>query len=261
MDSTNCRYWQEVAREAWTRTKRGLGSGYRLVTSLLLPAVGLVVSCIILLHMTITIPITAVVGVSVAVGLYLLFLVGEFCLHVLRVPPERDAGRLRTIRARDDEIARLQSNPDAVSADRPRFTAELWEPVINGDHLNQNWIYIYFPLVLQNAGSESAVDRWRIEILTPSQQTIILTESGLSDSQIGIGGWIANGGNLLYEHAVIPRKGLRSGWLLCHKPKSELGNLTTGQRPSAKVSFYDMDDNQYEAEYPPGFFVGEQKRE
>src|SRR5216683_729294 len=193
MDSTNRQYWREVRREAWTRTKQGLASRHRLVTSLVLPAVGFVLTCIILIHMTITIPITAVVGVSVAIGLYLLFLMGELCLHILHVPPERDAGRLRTIRARDDEIARLQSNPDAVSADRPRFTAELREPFINGDLLNPNWIYIYFPLVLRNAGSESAVDRWRIELLTPSQQIIILTEPSLSDSQIGIGGSIANG--------------------------------------------------------------------
>ena len=91
-------YWKEIRSEAWARTKQGLGSGYRLVTSIVLPILGFLTTYIILREMTITIPITLIVGVSVTVSLYLLFVFGEWCTHVIALPAEKHAASVTAIR-------------------------------------------------------------------------------------------------------------------------------------------------------------------
>ena len=97
-------YWKEVRSEAWLRTKQGLGSGYRLITSIILPSLGFIISCVILRKLAITIPVTGMVGISTGIGLYLIVLFAEWCWNILRIPPERDSMRLRIIDERDAEI-------------------------------------------------------------------------------------------------------------------------------------------------------------
>lgn len=104
-------FWKKVSLEAWARTKKGLGSGYRLITSIELPVVGFLVTYTILRHMTITIPITAIVGVMTAVGLYLLFLIGEFLLHFFRIPSEWHSAQLQIIQQNSNRITELETPP------------------------------------------------------------------------------------------------------------------------------------------------------
>jgi len=102
-------YWKEVRREARTRTKSGLASGYRLLTSIVLPVAGFIITCIILWKMTITIPFTLIVGVSVAISLYLLFLFGEWCTHLIRVPAQWHETQQRAILEKDYRLKQVES--------------------------------------------------------------------------------------------------------------------------------------------------------
>jgi hypothetical protein len=100
-------YWKEVCSEAWRRTKTGLGSGYRLLTSIVFPILGFILTSIILWKRKMIIPTAPIVGLGVGIGLYLLFWIGEWCRHMIAIPSERDAQRRDQIRAKDEEIARL----------------------------------------------------------------------------------------------------------------------------------------------------------
>src|SRR6266851_3781231 len=105
-------------------------------------------------------------------------------------------------------------------------------------------------MTIRNTGAAGAVDRWKLEVVTPPHVQFIFTEEGLSQSSEGPGG--GSGGNLLRDEDVIVKGGKKSGWLLYHGPRNRIGNLTTGQTAAVRVWFYDVNGAEYSAEYPPG---------
>jgi hypothetical protein len=152
---------------------------------------------------------------------------------------------------REVETARNELR-DTLNADRPTFAGEILSIQVDGDHLQPDWIKLFIVMTIRNTGAASAVDRWRLEVVTPPHVKFIFTEAGLSESTEGPAR--ASGGNLLGDESIIVKGGKKSGWLLIHVPKRQIGDLTTGQAPAVRVCFYDMNGAEYSAHYPPGFF-------
>jgi len=149
------------------------------------------------------------------------------------------------------EISRNEFR-DALNADRPEFAGEILRIQVDGDHKQPDGIKLFVIMAIRNTGAASAVDRWRLEVVTPPHVKFIFTEAGLSESTEGP--VRAIGGNLLGDESIIVKGGKKSGWLLIHVPKSQIGDLTAGQAPAVRVWFYDMNGAEYSAHYPPGFF-------
>jgi hypothetical protein len=160
---------------------------------------------------------------------------------------EEENNRLRT----ELETARSEFR-DALKADRPEFSGEIQRIQVDGDHQQPDWIKLFVIMAIRNTGAASAVDRWRLEVVTPPHVKFIFTGAGLSESTEGPARAI--GGNLLGDESIIVKGAKKSGWLLIHVPKRQIGDLTTGQTAAVRVWFYDVNGAEYSAQYPPGFF-------
>lgn len=143
---------------------------------------------------------------------------------------------------------------DALKADRPEFSGEILKIHVGGDHQQPDWIKLFVVMTIRNTGAAGAVDRWKLEVVTPPHVKFIFTEEALSESTDGPGG--KSGGNLLRDENVIVKGGKKSGWLVYHGPRNRIGNLSTGQTAAVRVWFYDVNGAEYSAQYPPGFFQG-----
>lgn len=141
---------------------------------------------------------------------------------------------------------------DALKADRPEFAGEVLRIQVDGDHQQPDWIKLFVLMTIRNTGAAGAVDRWKLEVVTPPHVKFIFTEGQLSESTEDFAG--RSGGNLLRDENVIVKGGKKSGWLLYHGPRNRIGNLTTWQTAAVRVWFYDVNGAEYSAEYPPGFF-------
>ena len=139
-----------------------------------------------------------------------------------------------------------------LDADRPMFAGEILRIQVDGDHRQPERIKLFVIMTIRNTGAASAVDRWRLEVVTPPHVKFIFAEAGLSESTEGPAR--ASGGNLLGDESIIAKGGKKSGWLLIHVPRRQLGDLTTGQAPAVRVWFYDMKGAEYSAQYPQRFF-------
>ena len=112
---------------------------------------------------------------------------------------------------------------DALKADRPEFSGEIQRIQVDGDHQQPDWIKLFVIMAIRNTGAASAVERWRLEVVTPPHVKFIFTEAGLSESTEGPARAI--GGNLLGDESIIVKGGKKSGWLLIHVPNREIGDL------------------------------------
>lgn len=145
------------------------------------------------------------------------------------------------------ELTRLNGEIDRLS--RPRFLAEVRDPIIRSEHQQPNRMKLYVQLLVRNQGADSAIDRWVVVVLPPQPATpFIRTETGLSESQQGPGDNF--GGNLLHDHEIIRRGGTKEGWLLC---EGERMGLTETQTAVVEVSFRDVHNNEYHFVSRPGF--------
>lgn len=143
-------YWKEIRSEAWARTKQGLGSGYRLTTSIALPIIGGIITCGILTAMTIPIPATLIVGVAVTISVYALLWFGEWCRHIIAIPPERDLSRLKTIEARDATIGAFQApRPDPIRVELTYVEFAVKTPTTSVAHMN---------LTIRNSGAATTLE-------------------------------------------------------------------------------------------------------
>jgi len=82
----------------------------------------------------------------------------------------------------------------ALNADRPECAGEILRIHVDGDHQQPDWIKLFVIMTIRNTGAASAVDRWRLEVVTPPHVKFIFTEAGLSESTEGPAR--ASGGNL-----------------------------------------------------------------
>jgi hypothetical protein len=160
---------------------------------------------------------------------------------------EEDNSQLRV----ELEAARNEFR-EALKADRPEFAGEVLKVQVEGDHEHPDWIKLFVLLTIRNTGAAGAVDRWKLEVVTPPHVRFIFTEEGLTESNEDFAG--RSGGNLLHDENVIVKGGKKSGWLLYHGPKNRIGNLTTGQTAAVRVWFYDVNGAEYSAQYPRAFF-------
>jgi hypothetical protein len=184
---------------------------------------------------------------------YVLLAIIEFATGFVReasVVHERQEEENDRLRA-ELETARSEFR-DALKADRPEFAGEILRIHVDGDHQQPDWIKLFVVMTIRNTGAAGAVDRWKLEVVTPPHVKFIFTEEALSESTDGPGG--KSGGNLLRDENVIVKGGKKSGWLLYHGPRNRIGNLSTEQTAAGRVWFYDVNGAEYSAQYPPGFF-------
>ncbi len=142
-------YWKEVRSESWTRTRNGLGSGYRRLTSIALPIAAFILSCGVLHAMNITVPVTLVVGVGSALTVYLLFVFGEWCYHLVKIPPEREQ-LLHT------ELIKLRTPP-------PELIRVVFKDVrfLPSDQ-EQNVSVVNMNVEIHNGGPATTLREWRL---------------------------------------------------------------------------------------------------
>jgi hypothetical protein len=78
-------------------------------------ALAFVLAFTALLLMQITIPITLIVGFGAALSANLMYLAGQWCNQLIKIPAEKHKAQDRSIRERDEKIAELTKPPTDVS--------------------------------------------------------------------------------------------------------------------------------------------------
>lgn len=141
-------YWKEVRTEAWTKTRAEFWARTRI--TILLSILGFALSCIALAIMGVPIPITVFVGFAAAVGANVIYLLGQWCTHLVAIPPEKDAARLKTIEERDATIAAFQaSRPDPIRIELTYVEFAVSTPTTSVVHIN---------VTIRNSGRETTLE-------------------------------------------------------------------------------------------------------
>jgi len=144
-------YWQDVRADAWSRTKRGLWSDYRRITSIIIPIASAIIFAILLALFHMSYPITAAMVLASGVAGYFVAVLVEFIFHFSRIPPERDSESAKTIKAKDAEIDRLNGIMRGPEPPRPQMAIQvghlfrLLRQVTRHGH-NQLWLSELFAL-------------------------------------------------------------------------------------------------------------------
>jgi hypothetical protein len=159
----------EIRSEAWTRTKTGLGSGYRLLTSIVFPIAGFIITSVILWKMTITIPTAPIVGLSVGIGLYILFWFGEWSRHMFAIPPERESAHRQMLAAKDVEISlrdtEIETLHDKLQAPPPpdSIAVTIQHGNWGAPNVGQGIIKAGFDVRIRNgSGVATTLDDWEL---------------------------------------------------------------------------------------------------
>jgi hypothetical protein len=192
-------------------------------------------------------------GILAGILTYAFLAMAEFAIGFVREASEVHERQREENRRLLSELETARNEfRKALKADRPEFAGEILKVQVEGDHQQPDWIKLFVLMTIRNTGAAGAVDRWKLEVVTPPHVRFIFTEGGLSESTEDFAG--RSGGNLLRDETVIVKGGKKSGWLLYHGPRNRIGDLSTAQTAAVRVWFYDVNGAEYSAQYPPGFF-------
>jgi hypothetical protein len=97
-------------------------------------------------------------------------------------------------------------------------------------------------LLVRNQAADSAIDRWVVVVLSAAAGDAVYPSRDRSERIAAPGDNLD--GNLLHDHEIIRRGGMKEGWLLCEGERSHMG-LTEAQTAVVEVSFGDVHDNEY----------------
>ncbi len=168
-------YWRTIWSESWQRTKVGLASRERRITSILLPIIVFVIAASVLLILGQAIPVTLIVGVVSALLGYGVVVLVEFFRHLLKIPPERDAeqrAKIESLRA----ASKSPPPPDPISV--TVLGGEWGAP--RGSQPSQNIVQAGFSIKIRNGGAPTTLDDWFLRSTSRANLIGRLVEFNLS---------------------------------------------------------------------------------
>jgi len=222
-------YWRVVRKEAWNRTKVGLASRQRLLTSVCVPTVSAFIGVVILRILGSTVPLTLGVGLVSALTGYGLVVFYEWFWHLIHLPAEIHSQGIREYQALATTHAELRRQTDTPPPPtRDPITLRIqqgnWGTPRNARSPNE--IEVSFQIQIRNAGPPTTLDDWALRAKARTGLTCRLTGFSLgspnapSITDIRInplpqGG--ASAGSIAFEVVGLPlseAKEASLGWFL-----------------------------------------------
>lgn len=178
-------YWRVVRKEAWNRTKVGLASRQRLLTSICVPTVSAIIGVVILRILGSTISLTLGVGLVSALTGYGLMVLYEWSWHLIHLPAEmhsQDVREYQALATSHAELRRQIDTPPPSTRDPIMLRVQQgnWGTPRNARSPNEievsfHEIEVSFQIQIRNGGPPTTLDDWALRVKARKGLTCRLT--------------------------------------------------------------------------------------